>query len=218
MPVLNRSLYQNPFSAAYWRTALEDMKRPRNLAFASLMIAACVALSYVPSIRIDFTDVYSASVTWGFLARSLCSMVCGPVMGVVFGFAEDTISFFVNPSGTYFPGYALTTMLGNLIYALFLYRTRFGVGRVFLAKLGTNLLNVFLGSLWSAILSGKGYLFYVSTRAVKNLLLLPVQTAILCLLFAALTPILRQMDWLPSGGGWTLKGKAEKKAPPRAAP
>ncbi len=213
MPTLNRNVYKTPFSAVYWRTALEDFKRPRNLAFAALMIAACVALSYVPSIRIDFTDVYSASVTWGFLARSLCSMVCGPVMGVVFGFAEDTISFLINPSGVYFPGYALTTMLGNLIYALFLYRVRFGVGRIFLAKLGTNLLNVFLGSLWSAILSGKGYLYYVSTRALKNLLLLPIQTAILCILFAALTPILHQMDWLPPGGGWKLNGSNKKKEP-----
>lgn len=211
MPTLDQTLYQNPFSATYWRTAMRDFRQPRNLAFAALMIAACVALSYIPSIRIDFTDVYSASVTWGFLARSLCSMVCGPVMGLVFGFAEDTISFLMKPSGVYFPGYALTTMLGNLIYALFLYRVRFGVTRIFLAKLGTNLLNVFLGSLWSAILSGKGYLLYVSTRAVKNLLLLPIQTAILCFLFAALTPILHRMGWLPKGAGWSLnpRGKAQ---------
>lgn len=131
-------------------------------------------------------------------------MVCGPVMGLVFGFAEDTISFFIHPTGPYFPGYALTTMLGNLIYALFLYRTRFGPVRVFLAKFFTNLLNVFLGSLWSAILGGKGYLFYMAKSALTNTLKLPVQTVMLCVLFAALTPILHRMGWIPARGGWSF--------------
>ena len=134
-------------------------------------------------------------------------MVCGPVTGVVFGLAEDTVSYLANPAFPYFPGYALTTMLGCLIYALFLYRTRFGPVRVFLAKLLTNLMNVFLGSLWSTILSGtgKGYLYYMTASAVTNAIKLIPQTVMLCLLFAALTPILRRMGWLPMGGGWTVR-------------
>lgn len=209
MPLTDQSLYRTPFSAAYWRSAVRDFRQPRNLAFAALMIAACAALSHVPSIRIDLTDLYSAKVTWGFLARSLCSMVCGPVTGAVFGFAEDTITYLADPAYPYFPGYALTTMLGNLIYALFLYRTRFGPVRVFCAKLLTNLLNVFLGSLWSTILSGteKGYLYYMSISAVKNAITLIPQAVVLCVLFASLTPILHRMGWLPQGGGWGFKGK-----------
>lgn len=211
MPISDQRLYKTPFSAAYWRTAAEDLRRPRNLAFAALMIAVCAALSRVPSIRINFTDLYAARVTWGFLARSLCSMVCGPVTGLVFGFAEDTISYLADPAYPYFPGYALTTMLGNLIYALFLYRTPFGPVRVFFAKLLTNLLNVFLGSLWSTILSGteKGYLYYMTTSAATNALKLIPQTVMLCLLFAALTPILRRMGWLPHQAGWKPPRKKE---------
>ncbi len=209
MNTLDQTLYKTPFSAAYWRTAGKDFKRPRNLAFAALMIAACAALGRVPSIQIHLMDMYAAKVTWGFLARSLCSMVCGPVTGVVFGFAEDTISYLANPAYPYFPGYALTTMLGNLIYALLLYRTRFGPIRVFLAKGITNLMNVFLGSLWSTILSGtgKGYLYYMSASAVTNAIKLIPQTVMLCFLFAALTPILRSMGWLPMRGGWAWSGK-----------
>ncbi len=209
MPGTSRTLYKTPFSTAYWRTAAEDFKSPRNLAFAALMIAACTALARVPSIRINFADVYAAKVTWGFLARSLCSAVCGPVTGVVFGFAEDTISYLADPAYPYFPGYALTTMLGNLIYALFLYRTRFGPARIFLAKGFTNLLNIFLGSLWSTILSGtgKGYFYYMSSSAMTNIMKLIPQTVMLCFLFAALTPILCRMGWLPYGAGWRSKQK-----------
>lgn len=209
MPISDQTVYKTPFSAAYWRSAREDFRKPRNLAFSALMIAACMALARVPSIRIHLTDIYAAKVTWGFLARSLCSMVCGPVTGLVFGFAEDTVSYLANPAYPYFLGYALTTMLGNLIYALLLYRTRFGPVRVFLAKFLTNLMNVFLGSLWSTILSGtgKGYLYYVSASAVTNAIKLIPQTVMLCVLFAALTPILRRMGWVPYGGGWTIPKK-----------
>ncbi len=209
MFVSSQELYKTPFSAAYWRTAVRDFRQLRNLVFSALMIAACMALARVPSIPIHLTDVYAAKVTWGFLARSLCAMICGPVAGMVFGLAEDTVSYLANPAFPYFPGYALTTMLGCLIYALFLYRTQFGPVRVFLAKLLTNLMNVFLGSLWSTILSGtgKGYLYYMSASAVTNTIKLIPQTVMLCVLFATLTPILRSMGWLPAGGGWALKGK-----------
>ncbi|WP_251444824.1 folate family ECF transporter S component [Vermiculatibacterium agrestimuris] len=186
--------YASPFSGDYWRDALADFKNPRILCFAALMIAACVALSYLPSIRIDLTDLYTAKVTWGFLARCVCGMVCGPVTALVFGFAEDTVSFVVKPSGApYFPGYALTTMLGTLFYALFLYRAKPTLPRVFLAKLCTSALNVTLGALWSSILSGKGYLYYAGISFWKNLLMLPVQTLMLVLLLNALYPVLCRM-------------------------
>lgn len=195
-------IYRSPFSRAYWADALADFRKPRTLVFSALMIAVCVALSYVPSIPIGDGGV---RVTWGFLARALCGMVGGPINALVFGFAEDTISFFINPSGAYFPGYALTTMLGTMIYALFLYRTRVTVLRVFLAKLCTNILNVFLGALWSAVLYSKGYLYYMTTSAVKNTVMLPVQTVMLALLFMALIPVLYQMGLMPRGAGNHLR-------------
>lgn len=190
-------IYRTPFSNAYWRDSVSDFKKPRTLVFSALMIAACVALSYVPSIPVSD----GVRVTWGFLARALCGLVGGPVNALVFGLAEDTISFLLNPGGVYFPGYALTTMLGTMIYALFLYRTQVTVLRVFLAKLFTNLLNIFLGSLWSAILLSKGYIYYMTTSAVKNTVMLPIQTVMLVLLFAALIPVLHQMGLLPKQVG-----------------
>lgn len=196
-------VYQHPFSRAYWRDAVKDFSSIRTLTFAALMIAACVALAQIPSIPIND----GVRVTWGFLARALCSMVGGPVTALVFGFAEDTLSFVLHPTGAYFPGYTLTTMLGCFIYALFLYRTRVTVVRILLAKLLTNVMNVFVGSLWSAILASKGYLFYMTTSAVKNALMLPVQTVMLVVLFAALLPILKRMELLPRACGDRLSFK-----------
>ncbi len=194
-------LYKHPFSKAYWRSALLEFRNLKILVFSGLMIAACVALSYVPSIHVT----EGVRISWGFLARALCSLVGGPVNGLLFGAAEDTISYLLHPTGPYFPGYMLTTMLGNLIYALFLYRARVTVVRVFLAKLCTNILNVTLGALWSAILYEKAYFVMAGTSLVKNAIMLPIQTAMLCALFAALLPALGQLGLLPAQSEKRLK-------------
>ena len=183
-------MYPHPFSADYWRSAARELKDLRKLTFAALMIAMCVVLSRIPSVPL----FGGAKITWGFLARSVCALVCGPVLGVAFGFTEDILSFFLTGGGGYpfFPGYTLTTMLGVLIYALFLYRAKLTVRRVFLAKLLTNLQNVVLGSLWSAILYGKAWSVMAVGSFWKNLIMLPFQTLMLVVLIGALLPILRR--------------------------
>lgn len=191
----DQTLFRTPFSPTYWRTAVADFKDLRILVFAAMMIAACNALAHIPSIPTTDPNV---RVTWGFLARAVCGMVGGPVTALVFGFAEDTINFFIHPTGPYFPGYALTTMLGTLFYALFLYRAKTSIVRIFLAKFSTNILNVTLGALWSSILYGKAYLVVAATSLVKNAIMLPVQTIMLTVLFAALLPILGQIGFLPA--------------------
>lgn len=197
MPNQYQNLCSNPFDGAWWRAAGEDLKRPRTLAFAALMIAACVALAQVPSIPLTG----HVNVTWGFLARSVCGMVCGPVTALVFGAAEDTISYLLHPSGAYFPGYMVTTMVGTFLYTLFLYRQRVTVWKVFLAKLATNVLNVVLGALWSSILYGKGYLFEMWRSLIGNAVKLIPQTVLLCVFFSALLPVLAKLGLIPSKMG-----------------
>ena len=137
-------MYAHPFSADYWRDASREVRDLRKLLFSALMIALCIVLAQVPSVPL----FGGAKVTWGFLARSVCAWVCGPVLGLLFAFAEDILSFFLTGGGGYpfFPGYTLTTMLGVLTYALFLYRAPLRVWRIFCAKLVTNVQNVVLGA------------------------------------------------------------------------
>ena len=78
-------LYSSPFSRGYWRAAAAEMKDLRNLLFAALMIAACLILS---RFKIPLGESLSLNIT--FLARALCSLVCGPVVAVVFAVAAAT--------------------------------------------------------------------------------------------------------------------------------
>lgn len=214
-------IFKTPFSRAYWRCAVRDSKKLRTLVFSALMVAACVALGYLKSVPV----VNNIRVSWGFLARALCALVGGPVNALLFGFVEDTVGYFMDPSEGYNPFYILTTMLGVFTYALFLYRAEVTVLRVFLAKLATNLQNVFLGGLGTYLWysGGKGYWAIVAGSAAKNAIMLPIQTVMLAALFAALLPILHRMGFLPNQAGrlklwkhpeWAAHKKASEKADP----
>lgn len=214
-------MFKTPFSRAYWRYAVHDAKQLRTLVFSALMVAACVALSYLKSVPV----VNNIRVSWGFLARALCALVGGPVNALLFGFVEDTVSYFMNPTGGYNPFYIFTTMLGVFTYALFFYRAEVTVLRVFLAKLATNIQNVFIGGLGTYLWysGGKGYGAIVAGSAVKNAIMLPVQTVMLAALFAALLPVLRRMGFLPDQAArlklwkrpeWPGRGKAPEQDAP----
>ena len=190
-------LFKTPFSRAYWQYAVRDAKKLRTLVFSALMVAACVALARLDSLPV----VNNIKVTWGFLARALCALVGGPVNALLFGVVEDTVGYLMQSggaSGGYNPFYILTTVLGVFTYALFFYRAEVTVLRVFLAKLATNLQNVFLGGLGTYLFySSKGYWAIVGASAIKNAIMLPVQVALLVFLFGALLPILHRMGFLP---------------------
>ena len=197
-------MYTHPFSAWYWRDASRELRDLRKLLFAALMIAMCVVLAQVPSVPL----FGGAKVPWGFLARSVCAWVCGPVLGLLFAFAEDILSFFLTGGGGYpfFPGYTLSTMAGVLVYALFFFRRRITVVNLVLANAVVNLLvNAAMGSVWSTMVRGGGYLGWFIPSLAKNLITILPKAAALYILFQALLPILRRMDLIPDQTGGRIR-------------
>ena len=188
------NLYRTPCTPAYWREANLAMKCLKLLVFAALMVAVTRALSLIPGIPIGHTKL-----TWGFLARSVCAMVCGPVLGLVFGFVEDILGFILQPTGDFFPGYTLSTMAGVLVYALFFFRRRISVASLFCANLVVNVaVNALMGSVWSTMIRGGIYWGWFLPSLGKNLLTLVPKTLALYILFQALLPILQRMELIPN--------------------
>lgn len=188
-------------SPAYWRAAAGELKNLRRLMFAALICALSIVIGgfYVSvgeNLRVYFTF---------FLTATGCA-VYGPVVGLLAAAVTDTLNFLLFPSGAYFPGYLLSEMVAALIYSLFLYRKRITVLRLFGAKLLVNyLVNVAMGSLWSQILFGKGYLYYLVKSLIKNSLLLPVEVIIMAAVFAALIPFFSRVGMLPRHKGEELR-------------
>mgnify|MGYP004703054005 FL=1 len=178
--------FRTPFSAAYWKTAAREAECLPMLVMTALFIAMRLALS---GVRIPVGDNLFVYVS--FLISTVGSMVYGPVLALASGFASDLLSFFLVSDGSaFFFGYTLSTMLGALISALFLYRTRITVLRIALTRLCVDLfVNVLLGALWSSMLYSKGYYYYLAKSIVKNAIMLPIEIVLLVLVLQLLVPI-----------------------------
>ena len=169
-----------------------NLHNTRLLVFAALMVAMARALSLVPSI-----PIFHTKLSFGFLARAMCAMVCGPVLGLVYGFVEDILGFILQPSGEFFFGYTLSTMLGVLVYALCFYRRRITVASIVLANALVNLLvNAVLGSVWNVMIRGATFWSWFVPSLIKNVATIAPKAFLLYILFNSMLPILWRMGVL----------------------
>lgn len=161
------------FSAAYWRAARAEFRNVRVLALSGLVCAMAIVLESMPIYLLG----PSLKIYFSYLVVSLGCMCYGPLVGMAVGGVIDSVGFLLAGYGEpYFPGYLITAILSGLIYGVMLYRRKPTVPRLLVTRFIINYgSNVLLGSVWKAMLYGKGYLYYVSTGLVKNTVLLPLE-------------------------------------------
>ena len=180
-------------STGYWRAAAVEIRSLRKLVFAALIVALCLAIK---SLRVPVGE--NLNIYFTFLPRAFGAAIYGPIMGLLVGAVGDTLGYLMDPFGPYFPGYLLSEMAGNFIFGLVLYRRRITIVRLIAARGIINYgVNVAMGSLWSQILYGKGYLYYLVKSLVKNTLLLPVESVLLVLLFGLTLRHLEHAGMIP---------------------
>ena len=191
----NTELFRTPFSAPYWRTASGELKKLHMLILAALFVAMRVAIS---SLRIPVGE--NLYIYISFMVTSVGSMIYGPVVAVIGAVVSDFLSFFIFSTGDpFFFGYTLSEMLGALVFALFLYRTRITVLKIALSRTLIDLfINVGLGSLWSAMLYSKGYYYYLAKSIVKNGVLLPIEIILLVVLLQVIMPLVAKYRLMPA--------------------
>lgn len=189
--------FYSPLQKAYWRDAADNLHSVRWLTITALLTAARIALGSL------FIPVGEASRIYiSFFATALCATLCGPFLAGISGFGADIIGYLLFPSGAFFPGYTLTAILSGMLYALFFFRRPITLPRVFLAKFSVNfLINVGLGSLWSAMMFGKGYYYYLAKNLLKNAIMCPLETLLLFIFLKAMLPILARMGFAPAKQG-----------------
>ncbi|MGI5971229.1 MAG: folate family ECF transporter S component [Oscillospiraceae bacterium] len=187
-------IFFSPLSPAYWREAAGEFRKLRVLVFAAFIAALRIVTGalYIPlgeNLRMLFY----------FLPESIGGLVCGPLLGVGIGAIADLLGYFLFPSGPFFPGYTLSAMLNFLLFALFFYRAKISVLRVFLARLTINLfIHVGLGSLWSSIMFGKAYLYYAAKSLIKNAILLVPEVIVIVAVLRLLMPLLARLGYIPA--------------------
>lgn len=191
----SNGLFATPFSAAYWKCAAQEFRSLRVLVLTALFVALRIV---VASLFIPVSADGSLRVYFSFFVNALGSLIYGPINGLMAGFASDIIGFFLHPTGAFFPGYVLTSMMGSFIYALFFYRARITWVRVALCKLSINLfVNLLMGSLWNMMLYNKGFYYYFAKSLFKNIVMLPLEVVVLVLFFRLMLPILGNSGLTP---------------------
>ena len=111
----------------------------------------------------------------------------------------DSVGFLLSSYGEpYFPGYLVTAVLSGFIYGVLLYKRKPTLLRIIVVRLIINYgSNVLLGSVWKAMLYGKGYYYYFTTGLVKNTIMLPIEVLLMMLMFQLALPALARSGLLP---------------------
>lgn len=168
-----------------FRSSSKELKSTYNLAICALLMALTLVIS---SFTIQIGDYIK--IGFSFIASELAYMLFGPVVGMIFGGAADVFSYIIKPTGAFFPGFTISGILSGLIYGMFLYKKRISFGRILIVKaVVAVLINMLLGTYWLTLLYGKGFMVLFPMRAIKNLIMLPINSA----LFYAVAKVLEQI-------------------------
>lgn len=182
------------FQKEFWHYSFNPKRRTLLICVLALIMAVSIASQsfYIPvgeNLRIKF----------GFLASFLAGMLGGPIFSLGYGLASDLIGYMLFPSGSFFPGYTLSSMVGVCIYSLFFYRQKVTLFKIALCKFTINLfVNVIMGSVWSAMMFSNGFIYYALKSVTKNILMLPIEVFLLWALYKAVSPTLIRMDLIES--------------------
>lgn len=190
----SNNLYPHPFSKAYWRDALLELKDTKMLAVAALMIALRVAMK---GLAIPLAP--SLKINTAFFINALGAMIFGPVVAALGAAVSDVLGFLMWPQdGFYFPPFMLTEIAGSVIFALFLYRAKVTPTRVMLSRFcicfGVNVLLQTPIMIWyySIYLPNKTYLLTIP-GIVKNLFMFPIESVVLTLFLSVMLPITNRL-------------------------
>lgn len=159
------------------KAAMAELQTPRSLAMAAVLAALNLVLN-------QFTIPVSnlLEIGFDFLAVAAIGYLCGPWVAGLSGIITDVLGYLLRPNGPFFPGWTLSAILLGIIYGLWLYKKPVKLGRVILCNLTVVLLfNFFLTPLWLHFLYGQAFVVLSSLRLVKNLLLFPINVALLYL-------------------------------------
>ncbi len=184
------------FSLAYWKSAAGELKNPRMIALAAIMIALRVVIKtlYIPVGE-------NLSIYFGFFVNALGAMSFGPVVAAVAAAITDTLGCIIAPQGPYFFPFIFVEISGSVIFALMLYKRNLSSIRVILSRFLVSffcnvILNPALLIWYMDVFYGKSYTFFTLPRMVKNLILFPLESLALILFLNALIPALSKMGFL----------------------
>lgn len=162
--------------------SVEELGNMRTLSAAAMLLAITVVLGFY---RLQITDYIR--IGFDFLVKEFAAFLFGPVAAAIVAGLADIISYILKPVGAFFPGLTISAMLAAVIYGVVLYKKPLSLKRIIVANtLVTVFINMLLNTYWMTILLGNGFWAILPARAVKQLIMLPIEIV----LFYAVSKVL----------------------------
>mgnify|MGYP000089347371 CR=1 FL=1 len=160
----------------------KELKYVRTITTAAMFGAIAIILGMF---SVDFGNYIRLS--FASIPNGMISYLFGPVVGGLFSGSMDVLKYLLKPNGAFFPGLTLVTVLSGVMYGCFYYKKTITLKRVLISKLVVMLIcNVVLNTLCLSILYGKGFMVLLPARALKNLVMWPIDSMIFYSMIKAL--------------------------------
>lgn len=183
---------KNPLSLCKrFSQSAKELSTVKGISVCAMLLALRVVLGYFSNLTLAINQ--NIKIGFTFLPIAIASIILGPVAGMIVGGLGDIISFFLVPMGAYFFGWTLNGILVGLLYGMFLYKNHCKVLQLMICKVLICLVEIFLGSLWLYIMYNKGFLIVAGTRTVAQLVLFPIESVIIYLLYNL---AIKRIKWL----------------------
>ncbi len=161
------------------KTSAKELKNVKSLCGTAMLtalnvVAGMFSIPLTPTLKIGFSSVFAG----------LSGMVYGPLLTGFAGIIADNLKYILRPDGPYFPFFGINEFLTGMIYGAFFYKKIIILPRVIASRACiTVLINLILTSLWLNIMYQSP--LFTMVRLVKNIVLFPVDVAVLYFLLKA---------------------------------
>ena len=160
----------------------KGLTKAQSIAMAGLLIGIAAVLGFF---KLPLSSILE--IRFQSIPMAIGGAVLGPITGGIVGAASDVICYLVRPTGPFFPGFTISYFLTGLIFGLFLYKRKPVWWRVVLAQVTvTVLVGILLNSIWLSMLYGNAFVAVLTARIVKELVMIPINSAILIAVLNAL--------------------------------
>jgi len=159
-----------------------NRKRTLDITVMAMVLAIRLVMEMLPAITFGLY----VKIGFGFIGAAIAGVMLGPWRAALVGILVDILgNFFSGKSGQFFIGYTFTALVGGLIYGYFLYKRPLRWEQIFIAVVVVTIFcNIGLNSIWVYMTSGKAFAVFMPMRILKNMISLPLNTAILTVLFS----------------------------------
>ena len=170
---------------------MSQLKDVKVLTTTALLVAIATVLGFA---KIPVNDLIE--IRFAFLPIACAGMLFGPAIGGIVGFLADILGFMVRPTGPFFPGFTIATMVSGIIFGMLLHKKRLTVPRVIIANLiETVAVSLIINTFNLMILYHNPFWTVLSAKLLKNAVMFPINTCLLYFVLRSLqsVPLVRDL-------------------------